>query len=261
MPRVPSLAVIVSAGTMTPGRRQEPKTEMTIRSTAQMSPSATFPRRPTFPVLHFLLAATMLLPAAAIASDAPHLERIRLLPPVLLQGEKGSTLDERMRHYKIESVSVAVFGDGRMLWTEARGLADREAKGPPPVKTLYQAGSISKPVSAAAVLRRVESGDLRLDSDVNGYLKSWKLPENDLTAKQKVTLERILSHSAGLTIHGFPGYAAGEPVPTVPEVLDGMPPANTEAVRVHVEPGTQHLYSGGGYTVAQRAMTDRTGKP
>jgi CubicO group peptidase (beta-lactamase class C family) len=206
--------------------------------------------------------AALLAPAldAAQPGSSP-LDRVRLLPPVLLKGEKGYSLEERMRHYKVEAVSVAVIRDFRVLWTEARGFADREAKEPATTRTLFQAGSISKPVAAAGVLRKVEGGKLLLDRDVNEYLKSWKLPENELTAKQKVTLERILSHSAGLTVHGFPGYAAGEPVPTVPQVLDGAPPANTAPVRVELEPGSKMQYSGGGYTIAQLVMTDTLGKP
>lgn len=216
--------------------------------------------RPAATSLTFLLAAA-LLPAGAGPTDASRLEKLRLLPPVLVKGEKGYSLDERMRHYKVEGVSVAVIKDFRVLWTEARGLADREAKEPATTSTLFQAGSISKPVAAAGVLRRVEAGELRLDRDVNEYLKSWKLPENTLTTKQKVTLERILSHTAGLTVHGFPGYEAGAPVPTIPQVLDGAPPANTAPVRVDIEPGSRFRYAGGGTTIAQLVMTDTTSKP
>lgn len=203
-----------------------------------------------------LACALSALAAGASETRPRELDRLRLLPPVVLKGEKGYSLEERMRHYKVEAVSVAVIRDFRVLWTEARGFADREAKEPATTRTLFQAGSISKPVAAAGVLREVEAGKLLLDRDVNEYLKSWKLPENEFTAKQKVTLERILSHSAGLTVHGFPGYAAGGPVPTVPQLLDGVPPANTAAVRVEFEPGTKWQYSGGGYTIAQLVMTD-----
>src|SRR5713226_7121154 len=203
-----------------------------------------------------LACALSALAAGASETRPRELDRLRLLPPVVLKGEKGYSLEERMRHYKVEAVSVAVIRDFRVLWTEARGFADREAKEPATTRTLFQAGSISKPVTASGVLREVEAGKLLLDRDVNEYLKSWKLPENEFTAKQKVTLERILSHSAGLTVHGFPGYAAGGPVPTVPQLLDGVPPANTAAVRVEFEPGTKWQYSGGGYTIAQLVMTD-----
>ncbi len=208
-----------------------------------------------------LLAAPFLALLLAASTPPGHLEHLRLLPPVVLRGEKGWSLEERMRHYKVEAVSVAVFRDFRVVWTEARGFADRETKQPATPDTLFQAGSISKPVAATAVLRKVEAGELDLGRDVNAYLKSWKLPESPAAAGKKATLERILSHSAGLTIHGFPGYAVGEPVPTVPQVLDGAPPANTAAVRIDIEPGTQYRYSGGGYTIAQLVLTDVTGKP
>jgi len=107
----------------------------------------------------------------------------------------------------------------------------------------------------------VEEGKLSLDEDVNGKLTSWKVPENEFTKEQKVTLRRLLTHSAGLTVHGFPGYASDEPVPTVVQVLDGVkPPANTAAVRVDTEPGKIWRYSGGGFTVMQLLLTDVTGR-
>jgi CubicO group peptidase (beta-lactamase class C family) len=111
---------------------------------------------------------------------------------------------------------------------------------------LFQAGSISKPVAALGALRLVEDGRLSLDDDVNRRLKGWKLPENDFTKDEKVTLRRILSHSAGLTVHGFPGYAVGAPLPTLVEILDGVKPANTSAIRVDLIPGSTNRYSGGG---------------
>lgn len=200
-------------------------------------------------------------PVAVAAPAHPRLDRLRLLPEVLVEGEKGWSLEERMKRYKVEAVSVAVFGGGRILWTEARGAADREAGAAATPETLFQAGSISKPVAAAGVLREVERGALRLDADVNEYLKSWKLPEGGAAKGQTVTLERLLSHRAGLTVHGFPGYEAGKPVPTVPQVLDGAAPANTEPVRIAFEPGTKFQYSGGGYTIAQLALTDALSRP
>ena len=155
---------------------------------------------------------------------------------------------------------MALIRDYRVVWEAAVGLADREEGKKATAETLFQAGSISKPVTAAALLREAQKGTFRLDVDVNDYLKSWKLPANELTAREKVTLERILSHGAGLTVHGFPGYAAGEAVPTVPQVLDGAPPANTAPVRVDLVPGSRWRYSGGGYTIAQLAMSDTLGQ-
>jgi CubicO group peptidase (beta-lactamase class C family) len=96
---------------------------------------------------------------------------------------------------------------------------------------------------------------------VNDYLKSWKVPDNDFTREQKVTLRRILSHSAGLTVHGFPGYELGAPVPTLVQVLNGDKPANTEPIRVDTVPGTKWRYAGGGYTVMQQMLIDVIGQP
>jgi CubicO group peptidase (beta-lactamase class C family) len=207
-------------------------------------------------------AAILVLPVPGTTQNptASPLESVRLLPPVLVKGEEGWSLAERMRHHHVEAVSVALIRDYRVVWEGAVGLADREEGKKATAETLFQAGSISKPVAAAALLREVEKGTFRLDADVNAYLESWKLPANELTAREKVTLERILSHGAGLTVHGFPGYAAGEAVPTVPQVLDGTPPANTAPVRVDLVPGSRWRYSGGGYTIAQLAMSDTLGQ-
>jgi CubicO group peptidase (beta-lactamase class C family) len=128
-------------------------------------------------------------------------------------------------------------------------------------RTLFQAASISKPVAALAALRLVEQGLLSLDEDVNARFVSWKVPENEFTKTEKVTLRRLLSHTAGLTVHGFGGYPAGASVPTVVQALDGQKPANSAAVRVDVVPGTIWRYSGGGYTIMQQLLVDVTGKP
>ena len=148
-----------------------------------------------------------------------------------------------------------------MLWAKAYGLADADALSPATDATLFQAASISKPVSAMAALKKVEQGKLALEKNINDSLKTWKLPENELTKMRPVTLAELLSHSAGTTVHGFPGYAAGRAVPTLVEVLNGAPPANTAAIRVDLLPGKEYRYSGGGYTIVQQALVDVEGKP
>ncbi len=183
-----------------------------------------------------------------------------LLPPVPVEGAPGWMLAERMDRWNVEGVSVAVVQDGEVRWAKAWGLADREEGVPATTETLFQAGSISKPVAATGALRLVEEGVLALDEPINAYLTSWKLPDNDLTRREPVTLRRLLSHTAGTTVHGFPGYAPWQPVPTIRQVLDGVPPANTAPVRVDILPGSQVRYSGGGTTIAQLAMTDATGE-
>jgi CubicO group peptidase (beta-lactamase class C family) len=131
---------------------------------------------------------------------------------------------------------------------------------PVDIETLFQAASISKALTAVGAMSLIEQGRLSLDTDVNLHLKSWKVPENQFTRTEKVTLRRIMSHTAGLTVHGFAGYAEGAKLPTIPQVLDGLKPANNAAVRVDVVPGTIARYSGGGTTVMQLVMTDVTGR-
>jgi CubicO group peptidase (beta-lactamase class C family) len=158
----------------------------------------------------------------------------------------------RMGALHVPGVSVAVIDGYRIVW--ARGFG----AGISP-ETRFQAASISKPVAAMAALKLVELGKLSLDEDVNAKLKSWKVPENEFAQREKVTLRRLLSHSAGLTVHGFAGYDVSDNLPTLVQVLDGLPPANSAAVRVDIKPGTESRYSGGGLTIMQLLMMDVTG--
>jgi CubicO group peptidase (beta-lactamase class C family) len=185
-----------------------------------------------------------------------------LLPPVAIAGQTvpAMNITEQMKRDKVPGVSVAFFENGQIVWTRGYGYADVEKKTPVTADTLFQAASISKPVAALAAMHLVEQGALSLDEDVNAKLKSWKVPENEFTKTEKVTLRRLVTHSAGLTVHGFPGYVADETVPTVVQVLNGEKPANTAAVRVEKEPGKVWNYSGGGFTIMQLLMTDVTGK-
>jgi CubicO group peptidase (beta-lactamase class C family) len=199
---------------------------------------------------------------ADVADRIARVER-GLMLPVSIAGEpvQRFTIEERLRKHRTPGVSVAVMHNGKIEW--AKGYGVRRTGGTESVDsaTLFQAASISKPVAAVAALRLVDQERLTLDADINTVLTSWKVPDTSFTATEKVTLRRLLSHSAGLTVHGFPGYAAGAPVPTVVQILDGVrPPANTAPVRVNVLPGSLWRYSGGGFTVMQQALIDLTGK-
>ena len=207
--------------------------------------------------------AVKVAPAAQAAMEQ-RIARIEsdLLPAVLVKGEsrQPAKLADRMQELHVPAVSIAVINDGRIEWARAYGVT--RIGGPPATpNTLFQAASISKPVSALAVMQLVQEGKLNLDADVNDYLRSWRLPASDLTKTQKVTLRRLLSHSAGMTVHGFAGYAAGEKVPTLVEVLNGAAPANSAPIRVDIVPGTQWRYSGGGYEVMQQLVEDVTQRP
>lgn len=185
------------------------------------------------------------LPLAVIVKNAP---------------KNCTTLSKRMAELHVPGVSVAVLHHGTIEW--AKGYGVRQTGGEPVTPdTLFQAGSISKPVAAMAALRLVEQGKLSLDTDINTELTSWKLPPSAAAPGATVTLRELLTHSAGLTVHGFPGYAAGVPVPTVVQVLNGEKPANTEAIRLDSVPGKEWRYSGGGFTVMQQAVLDAAKEP
>jgi CubicO group peptidase (beta-lactamase class C family) len=162
---------------------------------------------------------------------------------------------------QIPGLSLAIIQNGEIVAARGYGMIERGGAIPVTTATLFQAGSISKSVTALAALRLVEKGRLALDTNVNSTLRSWKVPDNRFTVREKVTLRRILSHTAGLTVHGFPGYATDDAIPTLVQVLDGAKPANTEPIRVDTFPGSIWRYSGGGYTVLQQMLLDVTGKP
>jgi CubicO group peptidase (beta-lactamase class C family) len=166
-----------------------------------------------------------------------------------------------MQKRHIPGLSLAIIQDGRIVKAKGYGVTEKGGETPVTTSTLFQAGSISKPVSALGALCLVEQRKLTLDEDVNSRLVTWKVPENSFTKEKKVTLRGLLSHTAGLTVHGFPGYATDEPVPTVVQVLDGTKPANTRSIRVDILPGSRWRYSGGGYTIMQQIVVDVTGKP
>src|SRR5207249_10555014 len=133
-------------------------------------------------------------------------------------------------------LSVVVIDGYKSAWTKAYGTTELGGKAPVTTKTLFQAGSISKPVAATGMLALVQAGKLSLDEDVNVKLKTWKVPENEFTKEQKVTLRRLMSHTSGLTVHGFPGYDVDEKIPTLVQIFNGTQPANTAPIRVDVVP-------------------------
>jgi CubicO group peptidase (beta-lactamase class C family) len=135
---------------------------------------------------------------------------------------------------------------------------DTATRQPVTVQTLFQAGSISKSLNAVGVLKLIQDKKLDLYTDINTYLSSWKFPYDSLSKGKKITIANLLSHTAGLTIHGFPGYKRSDSIPSLPQVLDGKHPANTKAVRSQFEPGLRFQYSGGGTTISQLIVQDVT---
>ena len=224
-----------------------------------------------FCIFLLILASTGSLPAQNASqknSSTATEERIRRvensMPPIPLdpgQPPLQFTLRQLMATFKVPGLSVAVVDNFKIDWAKPYGVTEVGADTPVTTDTLFQAASISKAVTASGALYLVEHGKLSLDEDVNKELTTWRLPDNEFTTTQKVTLRRLLSHSAGTTVHGFPGYAVGEAIPTLVQILNGERPAKTAPIRVDLVPGTKFRYSGGGITIEQLLIIDVTGKP
>jgi CubicO group peptidase (beta-lactamase class C family) len=210
-------------------------------------------------------SASTAVTSAKAADTAEHIQRIEQAAAVVTQaaGKPPITLSlpDLMEKFKVPALSIAVIDNFQIVWARGYGVVAPDSKSPVTTKTLFQAGSISKPVAATAALHMVEHGKLVLDENVNDKLKSWKVPDNEFTQTEKVTLVRLMSHTAGLTVHGFPGYDVDASLPTIVQILNGEKPANTEPIRVDIVPGTKFRYSGGGVTIEQLLMTDVSGKP
>jgi CubicO group peptidase (beta-lactamase class C family) len=172
-----------------------------------------------------------------------------------------SAMDTVLNEHHIPGVSIAVIHNGQIDWVKGYGVREYGRLERIDSNTLFQAASISKPISAVVALRLVDKRKIDLDEDVNLMLQSWKVPRNEFTNKQSVTIRRLLSHSAGLSMHGVPEFTEGDTVPTLVQILDGTWSAAKETVRVVVEPGITYRYSGGGYIILQLLLTDVTKRP
>ena len=188
-----------------------------------------------------------------------------LRPTVLIEGapKKKMNILERMKYYNVPAVSIAVVNGGMIEWAKGYGHYSRDPSSPVVDEhTLFQAGSVSKPLTAYGALLLVQQGKVSLDADVNQYLKKWKIPENEFTKTEKVTLRRLISHTAGTSVSGFPGYDPQTPLPELVDILEGKKPkVNSEPVRVIIKPGTEMKYSGGGTTIVQLLIEEITGQP
>lgn len=211
-----------------------------------------------------VLSSSHLSAFAQSTAAAQHAIRVEtgLLPAVVLQGSpsSGLALSSEMARLHVPGVSIAVIHNGKIDWVKGFGMKDQSGAAVTP-DTLFQAGSVSKPIAALCVLRLAQQGTISLDEDVNRILHSWQLPSNSFTAARAVTPRALLSHTAGTGVHGFEGYRSGDTVPSLTQVLNGASPANSEAVVVTQAVGEQYRYSGGGYTILQQLVIDATHTP
>ncbi len=165
-----------------------------------------------------------------------------------------------MKRLNVPAVSIAVVHEGKIEWAKGNGLTRVGGIAVNP-NTMFQAASISKSITAMAALHLIEQGKLSLDTPIQTELNSWTLRQNRFTEQHPVTLRELLANTAGISVDGFDGYAAGQPIPTLTQILNGTKPANSAPIVVEVVPGSEFRYSGGGFTIVQEMMIDATSKP
>lgn len=179
---------------------------------------------------------------------------------VIINGKPGNIFD-RMNHYNVKGLSIAVVQNYKIVWAKGYGWADEKEKRPVTTKTLFVPGSISKTFNALGILKLAQDKKLDLDTDINTYLQSWKFPYDSLSKGKKITLKHLLSHSAGLSFLGSDGYSRTAKIPTLQQLLDPNPASGLSGVRSEFEPGLYHQYSNGGIVISQVLITDITRQP
>ena len=190
----------------------------------------------TVPVSGAAQATAAGCPAPDPAAGGPvnahtrHIETM-MLPPVIDETTLPRTLAERMAAWQVPGVTVAVIKNGKLDWARGWGVRDLGTCAPVTPDTVFQAASISKPVFALVVMKLAEAGKLDIDADIALSLKSWQLPAAPAVSAAPISLRQLLSHSAGLTIGGFPGYERDETIPTLIGTLNGEPIPRSFAAR------------------------------
>lgn len=182
-----------------------------------------------------------------------------LRPAVYLPNHEVTyNLEDRMRHWNVPAVSFVVIDHMKIAYAGAFGIKRTGDSTLIDGNTLFQTASLSKPVSAVGAMALAYKNELNIDEDINQLSAGWQLPyEAD---QKRVTIRHILSHSAGLSVGGFTGYSAEDDLPSIDDIIEGRPPANSPAVRIIAQPGTRFMYSGGGYQVMQKIIEDVVGK-
>lgn len=178
----------------------------------------------------------------------------------------GSSLDtqvaNRMKEKNVPGMAIAIFDKGEIVYKKGIGFANVAAERTITEETGFNIGSISKLFTAWGVMKLVQDGKIDLDTPVEEYISRWKIPSSTFDSK-KVTIRALLSHTAGLSVHGYPGFRPRQKLPSLEESLagDNGDVRADEPVELILDPGTKFQYSGGGYTVLQLMIEEVTGKP
>ena len=194
---------------------------------------------------------------------AKEIEQIEngLMTSIIIKGKPipKFSIHDRMKYHKIHGLSIVFIENNEIKWARQYGVKEAGKSDPITRETMFQVGSVSKPVAAVVALSLVKQREIELDKDVKRYLKSWEIPDSKYLKEDSVTLRRILSHNAGITNHGFAGYQPNAEIPTLIQILNGEKPAKNKKIQVDTVPGSIWRYSGGGYTIMQQMLEDVSG--
>jgi len=179
---------------------------------------------------------------------------------IKIENAPNYSIEERMKFYGIQGVSIAVINNYQIEWAKGYGFADSVEQRKVTPNTLFQVASMSKSINAVGILKLYKDRQFDLNADINKYLKSWQFPYDSLSDGNKISMLHLLSHTAGISTHGFPGYETRDNIPSLTDILDGKPGVNSQPVRSEFAPGIKCQYSGGGTTISQLILEDQTGK-
>ncbi|WHY78623.1 serine hydrolase domain-containing protein [Neobacillus sp. WH10] len=173
------------------------------------------------------------------------------------------SISDRMEHYNVTGLSVALIDESQINMTEGYGVLEAGTTNKVNSNSIFNACSISKFLTSILVMKFTEQGILDLDEDVNNRLISWKVPDNELTQKNKVTLRRLLSHQSGVTDPegSFAELNSTQGFPTIVDLLEGRTPYCNVPIKVKYEPESDFQYSDAGFCIIQQIIEDRIGKP
>lgn len=223
-------------------------------------------RKPFQTLFMMIFLMILFLAGPVMSKDIDEKEKMiakvenNLLPFVLIKDEPGFNLWERMKYYKVPGISIVVIKNYKIDWIKHYGVTDAETRQPVTGDTLFNIGSLSKGVASLGILRLVREGKIDLDKDVNKQLTSWKIPENEFTAKAKTTPRLLMNHSGGVMFSPPFSYLPGN-MPTLLQLLKGEKPARSKPVIIDRVPGSGFQYSNAGFSILQQLAIDVEKKP
>lgn len=226
---------------------------------------STFPAKPIQKTLYLISILFLALQSHSVSAQ----DEVKAMISAIESPQKNNeseldklSLAQLMERFHVPGMSIAVIKDFKLHWAKTYGVSDAQSGRALNLQTRFQSASISKPITAMAAMRMVQEGKLDLDTDVNTYFKSLRIPANPSFPNQVITARSLFSHTSGAADgFGFPGYEPTAKLPTTEEILEGKPPSNVGKILFTQAPYEVSKYSGGGVTYMQLAMSDVSGRP